>query len=162
MHPDNDVSTSEKGGAEVISPLLVEFLEPVAASIFLQNCLKTVAKTGKGAIIRFIFSSEAGYFVRSDIFVRRLDCCAGVESSILPLGAVRSAPFQDLSRGQLPEVLKHAISSLLIIEAHDLERESLRLDTEFANRFSSSWLKAEPIPRRRIVWVQGRENIGVS
>lgn len=168
MQPDNGFfSTPEIDGAEAISPVSIEFSEPVAASIFLKNCLETVAKTRKGAIIRFIFFTEPGHLVRSDLFVRRLECCAGierVESFVTPLHAVPSAPFRDMSPGELPEVLHHAISSLLAlnIEAHDLERETIRLDTEFANRFSFAWLQAEPIPRRRIVWVQGRENIGVS
>ena len=160
-------STSDKDSAEAMIPLVIEFSKPSVTSIFLQNCLKTVAKTRKGAIIRFVFSSEPGYLVRSDLFARRLECCAGierVESFIPALRAVPSAPFQDMSPGRLPDVLDHAIVGLLLlnIEEHDLERESLRMDTEFANRFSFLWLQPEPIPRRRIVWVQGRENIGVS
>ena len=167
MQPQDDLCNLDKGGPEAISPVCIEFSEPVAASIFLQNCLGTVANTSKCAIIRFVFSYEPGYLVRSDLFARRLECCAGierVESFIPPLCAVPSTPFQDMSAGQLPEVLDRAIVALLLlnIEEHDVERQTLRLDTEFANRFSFPWLQTEPIPRQRLVWVQGRENIGVS
>lgn len=47
-------------------------------------------------------------------------------------------------------------------EAGDFEGEFLRLGNEFKNCFSFSWLQADPILRRRIAWIQGRENIGVS
>lgn len=105
--------------------------------------------------------------IRSDLLVQRLECCAGVErvkSFISPLHTVPNIAFREVSVSQIPEVLRYALGGLLLldIKEKDFEGELARLDHEFNNRFSFAWLQADPILRKRIVWVQGRENIGVS
>ena len=129
--------------------------------------MSLVTKVRKAAIIRLVFSSVRGYLIRSDFLKQRLEFCAGVtrvESFISPFRAIPHADFQEVSPSRLSEVLSYAIGGLLLqeVEAGDFEGEFLRLDNEFKNRFSFSWLQADPILRRRIAWVQGRENIGVS
>ncbi|MCJ1265024.1 hypothetical protein MMC22_004899 [Lobaria immixta] len=166
LKPIEEPQTSKNGGIEALSQLGIDSSDS-AASAFLKDYMSLVTKVRKAAIIRFVFSCVRGYLVRSDFLEQRLECCAGVErveSFISPLHAVPNAAFQEVSPSQLSEVLNYAIGSLLLqdIEAEDFEGEFLRLDNEFKNRFSFSWLQADPIPRRRIAWVQGRENIGVS
>lgn len=124
-------------------------------------------KFRKAAIIRFVFSCESGYIVRSDLLEQRFECCTGVgrvESFIPPIRIVHSVKFQEVSPDRVPEVLSYAIGGLLLQDfvARDFEDEFLRLDNEFKNRLSFPWLQAVPIVCRRIAWVQGRENIGVS
>lgn len=121
----------------------------------------------KAAIIRFVYLHASGYLIRSDLLPQRLECCEGVErveSFISPLHAVPSVAFQEVSPSQLPVVLSSAIGGLLVqgLEAGKFEDELLRLDNEFSNRFAFSWVQVNPVPPRRIAWVQGRENIGVS
>ncbi|KAL8702448.1 MAG: hypothetical protein Q9201_004384 [Fulgogasparrea decipioides] len=142
-------------------------LSAATAVVFVKECMDLVEKRQKAAIIRFMFSSKFGYTIRNDFFVQRLECFAGIEraiSFISPLSAAPSAAFREVPPDRLPEVLSYAIGGLLVqnLEASDLEGESHRLDNEFKNRFSFPWLQADPIPRRRIAWVQGRESIGVS
>ena len=129
--------------------------------------MNLVMKAPKAAIIRFVYLHAPGYLIRSDLLVQRLECCEGVErveSFNPPLQIVPNIAFQDVSPSQLPLVLSSAIGGLLVqgLEAGKVDDELLRLDSEFRNRFSFSWVQANPVSHRRIAWVQGRENIGVS
>ncbi|KAI4242551.1 MAG: hypothetical protein L6R40_003932 [Gallowayella cf. fulva] len=126
-----------------------------------------VTKVRKPAIIRFVFASARGYLVRKDFLMQRLECYPGLERAetfVSPSSAVAKVAFQQVNSIRLPEVLSEAVGGLLVhdFEASAVETELIRLDNEFKNRFSFPWLQADPIPRRRIAWVQGRENIGVS
>ena len=129
--------------------------------------MKVVTQTRKPAIIRLVFSCVRGYLIRNDFLVQRLECCAGVErveTFITPRSAVPNTPFQEVKSSQLSGVLNHAIGGLLVqgFKMQEIEAEYLRMNDEFGNRFSFQWLQADPIAHRRIAWVQGRENIGVS
>ncbi|KAL8996289.1 MAG: hypothetical protein Q9169_004175 [Polycauliona sp. 2 TL-2023] len=138
-----------------------------ASSLFLNECMIEIMKTRKPTLIRFVFSCVPGYLVRNNFLSQRLECCAGVErveTFVAPRKDIPHVPFQHVDPGQLSEVLSSAIGGLRAqcIEVGDWEAESLRLDGEFRNRFSYPWLLVEPIPHRRIAWVQGREHIDVS
>ena len=153
-------------GDRTLSPLKLELPE-CAASFFLGDCMTKIAKTGEPTLTRFIFACEKGYLARNDFLLQRLECCLGVErveTFIAPRTSVPQLAFQDVGPGQLNDVLSCAIGGLLgqIVPAENWEAESLRLNGEFQNRFSFPWLQVDPIPHRRIAWVQGRENIHVS
>ena len=129
--------------------------------------MSLVVKAQKAAIIRLVYLHTPGYLIRSDLLAQRLECCEGVErveSFTSPLHVVPSIAFQDVNPSQLPIVLSCAIGGLLVhgLEAGKFEDELLHLDNEFRNRFSFPWVQSNPVPCRRIAWVQGRENIGVS
>lgn len=142
-------------------------LPDCASSVFLGNCMTTIAETRKAKLIRLVFSCTRGYLVRNDFLLQRLECCAGVErvkTFIAPRDAVPHVAFRHVDPGHLNDVLSYAIGGLLgqNLEVGGWEAESLRLCAEFKNRFSFPWLQVDPIPHRRIAWVQGRENVGVS
>lgn len=109
-----------------------------------------------------------GYCVRDDIFVQRLECCPDVErveTFVSAHSAVPYVAFEEVSPSRVSAHLEYAIGGVLLREypAEDMDQGILlRLDGEFENRFSFPWLQADPVPQRRIAWVQGRENIGVS
>ncbi len=142
-------------------------LPDCASSVFLGKCMTTIAETRKPKLVRMVFSCTRGYLVRNDFLLQRLECCAGVErveTFIAPRDAVPDLAFRHVDPGHLKDVLSYAIGGLLgqNLEVGGWEAESLRLCAEFKNRFSFPWLQVDPIPHRRIAWVQGRENIGVS
>lgn len=154
------------GGDKTPSTLKLD-LPNCASSLFLSNCMTTIAEARNPKLIRLIFSCARGYLVRNDFLLQRLECCAGVErveTFIAPRNTVPHVAFRHVDPGQLNEVLSYAIGGLLgqILEVEDWEAASFRLNGEFKSRFSFPWLHIDPIPHRRIAWVQGRENIGVS
>ncbi|KAL8726387.1 MAG: hypothetical protein Q9166_006738 [cf. Caloplaca sp. 2 TL-2023] len=166
IQPAEGPETLNDGSGEALSQLNINPSDFAAFSL-LKDCIHLVTNVRKAAIIRYVFACVRGYIIRSDFLVQRLECCPGlerVESFISPLSAVPNTAFKAVSPTQLPGIMKDAIGGLLVqdIQAENFESEYIRLDNEFKSRFSFPWLQADPIPCRRIAWVQGRENIGVS
>ncbi|KFA46095.1 hypothetical protein S40293_07766 [Stachybotrys chartarum IBT 40293] len=115
--------------------------------------------------IRLVFAAEDGYVIRCDFLKRRMEGCIymdGVKSFLSPLQHVSG--FTPGSHSNLHEVdmvylLSKAVGAVIgkVDLADDAELFD-GLDREMSLRLSFPWLTKEPIERRRIVWVQGREN----
>lgn len=56
---------------------------------------------------------------------------------------------------EFPSLLPHAVGALVLKEGAG----ACDFDVELQNRLSLPFLQADPIPSRRIAWVQGREDI---
>lgn len=115
-------------------------------------------------IIRLIFSKEEGYIIRCDFVQRRFEGCPfaqKVQSFLSPLQHVRAAPDHlSLGEANLHELVSMAVGGILASHTSSEQQSVLLdgLDAETENRLSFPWLCKEPIARKRIVWVQGRED----
>ena len=156
----------KQGGGVSLNKLGTDPSDSVVSS-FLEQCLHSAERSQETIIVRFMFSSVPGYAVRSDSLVQRFELCEGikrVESFVSPLEKVPNVPFQSVDPSTVPKVLQYAVGAMLIpaLSHKSLDAEISRLNHEFINRLSFPWLQHEPVPHRRIAWVQGRENVGVS
>jgi biotin carboxylase len=69
----------------------------------------------------------------------------------------------EITRSTLPELLPKAIGGILIRSTgSDPVLRLQELDRELSNRLSFPWMLPEPPSRRRVAWVQGREDIESS
>ncbi|KAH7323032.1 hypothetical protein B0I35DRAFT_476927 [Stachybotrys elegans] len=112
-------------------------------------------------LVRFVFSRHEGYVIRCDFLERRLEGCIfsqRVKSFLSPLQYVAAVP--DLAAGNILDILAKAVGGILSTCPGPDKRHGLltQLDEEMTRRLSFPWTLSEPIPRRRIVWVQGRDN----
>ncbi|KFY09319.1 hypothetical protein V491_08259 [Pseudogymnoascus sp. VKM F-3775] len=133
--------------------------------VFLNECITSPALGTQQAIaIRFIFSKKGGQVARCDFLERRLECCehvAKVASFLSPLQSVVSVNPNQVTPENLCDILSMAVGGIRVRndDSKDPVTIFLRLDHELRNRLSFPWILPEDIPRKRVVWVQGREDI---
>lgn len=103
-----------------------------------------------------------GYIARADVLRNRLECCelvARVTSFVGPAGFVESVPWlEELSTTTLGTVASQAVGALHLRSAATKFMRK-QVDDELRNRLSFEWVLPDPIPSRRIAWVQGRDDI---
>jgi hypothetical protein len=113
--------------------------------------------------IRLILPLKSGYVTRADFLQRRLECCEQVVctiSLVQPTSFVEAVPCQPerLSWASLGAIASRAVGAINLrvpIASHD----DGGFDHQLWNRLSFPWLVPDPIPLRRIAWVQGRDDI---
>lgn len=133
----------------------------------LRDALKITANVSgppvSSVIVRFVFSVQDGYVVRCDLLERRLEGCPfvlAVKSFLNPLQYISSAsPDFTFTPKNTWDLVERAVGGILYLDSTPDHQTQLRLlDRELVNRMSVPWVTKQPIPRRRIVWIQGRED----
>lgn len=114
--------------------------------------------------IRFFFSNKDGQVARCDFLERRLECCelvSKVASFLSPLQSVTSVDASQVTPDYLCDILSMAVGAVRVRNcgSKDPVKSLQELDHELKNRLSFPWILPEAIPRRRVAWVQGREDI---
>lgn len=103
---------------------------------------------------------------RSDFLEQRLECCEFVTravSFVSPLQAIaKIAPCQ-VTTTNVADILTRSIGGILTQLVSDNPALMLTgLDEQLSNRLSFPWIVPGLLQRKRVAWVQGRENIDVS
>ncbi|MCJ1250449.1 hypothetical protein MMC30_007677 [Trapelia coarctata] len=149
---------------------LVEFV-PSGSQAFLLKYLEfaTSWNAGRNSLgaFKFVLPDADGYVVRSDFIERRLDGCGYVSKAagfLSPLQRVKSAFTTTPKSLDFPSLISSAVGAVLV---QNLREESIdatlrTIETELNNRLSFSWLLPDPIPRKRLAWVEGRRDVEVS
>lgn len=154
-----------KQGTDISS---LQHLSPHVAS-FLDDSLLRDLQTGSDCVesslattkLRFLVPAKSGFVVRNDFVERRFECChlvKAVASFLSPLEQVTAVPFNNNSTSTFKDflcILSQAIGTIHL----ECEATFAELDVELENRLSFPWIIAEQLLRRRIAWVQGREDI---
>jgi glutathione synthase/RimK-type ligase-like ATP-grasp enzyme len=128
---------------------------------FLKSTLNSekTSRTPSALTARFLFSSVTGYVIRSDLLERRLECSEYISQAVSFLAprqkVVGVGLKSDLSDLEALELFDSALGVTLIHP--DALPENVGNDLQ--NRLSAPFLHPDPIPLRRIAWVQGREDI---
>ncbi|KAF6814870.1 ATP-grasp superfamily protein [Colletotrichum plurivorum] len=134
------------------------------------NALKSSDVT-RVVIIRFFFSSKDGQVAKSDFLERRFEGCEIVRASrsfLSPLShAAAVASFKDNVEAQALSGLQVVPQTMggLLLEAVAVEGIGAllqRLNQEIDTRLSFPWLLETHVERRRVFWVQGREDFESS
>ncbi|KAK3332274.1 hypothetical protein B0T19DRAFT_439126 [Cercophora scortea] len=134
---------------------------------FLQLALDSATNIVQGLMpLRFVFPFLSGTVCRSDFIPQRLECCelVGHAASFLePLQIVEPVPVA--RRGDhdgasavgpgLEQLLSKALGAIRLKPSASFTE----LDDEMRSRLSYPWLVPGPISRRRVAWIQGREDI---
>ncbi|KAK4642096.1 hypothetical protein QC761_511980 [Podospora bellae-mahoneyi] len=108
--------------------------------------------------IRFLFTSTPGYITRSDLIPLRFECLPGLLSAhtfLTPLQHVTPITSQSLTPSNLPQILSSSLGALVL--SNDYSPTVLNKETN--NRLGLPFLLPSPSTRKRIAWVQGREDI---
>ncbi|KAH8588421.1 hypothetical protein B0O99DRAFT_693466 [Bisporella sp. PMI_857] len=142
--------------------------------LFLDGCIRSLqlsASTNddlnEAVAVRFIFPIDDGQVTRSDVLERRFECCEIVEQAVSfvePLEEVLGFSRHEISSTSIYQVLSKAIGAVQLRSRDPVQFPMLlkMLDAELSNRLSLSWLLFESVPRRRVAWVQGREDFESS
>lgn len=134
--------------------------------VFLADGVEIAHQRLAPTALRFIFPAQDGYVARSDFLEQRLECCefaAKVVSFMSPLQAIDSVAPCQVSPTSLADVVTKSIGGILIqLASNDPVPVLAGLDEEFSNKLSFPWIVPGPLKRKRVAWVQGRENIDVS
>jgi biotin carboxylase len=134
---------------------------------FLGNCLESTQNGTEPAAMRFIFAAQDGHVTRSDFLEQRLEFSqyvAKTTSFVSPLAAISSVAQCQVTSTSLVDILPKAVGGILPRTPVSEDPGSVlrSLDAELANKLSFPWVIATPLQRKRVAWVQGRENIDVS
>lgn len=142
--------------------------------LFLAQCIEpmqiTTSKTGdvqRTAVIRFIFAFMDGQIARCDFLERRMECCEHIAKTVSFLSPLQKisgiTPFQ-VTPDCLLSTLPSAIGGMFIQDpgSTDAKATLQELDCEMKNRLSFHWLVPGAVSRKRVAWVQGREDIESS
>ena len=135
--------------------------------VFLEESIAAIRDAQRPGAMRFIFPAEDGHVTRSDFLERRLEyceCAAKVASFTPPLQALSGEALREVEPSGLSEILPRAIGGVLLrtSDSTSLTAALGELDVALRNRLSFPWMLPEPLRRRRVAWVQGREDINVS
>lgn len=134
--------------------------------LFLKECINSINEIQELTAVRFIFPATDGHVTRSDFLERRLECCeyiAKATSFLSPLQAITNVVPCEITRSSLTDLLPKAIGGILTQSTgSDPVLRLQELDRELSNRLSFSWMLPEPPSRRRVAWVEGREDIESS
>lgn len=114
-------------------------------------------------LITLVFSREEGHIIRCDFLERRFEGCQlahRAKSFLTPLARVAGVTEVHVSETNFLDLLPKTVGGILSLPSDsDSQVELLgALDDELLKRLSFPWLTKQPIERRRIVWVQGRED----
>ncbi|KAE9979840.1 hypothetical protein BLS_009393 [Venturia inaequalis] len=133
---------------------------------FLADGLETSRQRSAPTALRFIFPAQDGYVTRNDFLEQRLECCefaARAVSFVSPLQAITSIAQCQVTTSNLTDVLTKSIGGILTPFASNNSALVLTgLDEELSNKLSFPWIVPGPLKRKRVAWVQGREDINVS
>jgi biotin carboxylase len=134
---------------------------------FLVDCITNIRQAAGPTVIRFIFPAQDGHVTRSDFLEQRLEFCeyvAAAKTFVSPLEAISSVARCQVTSSSLAEILPKAVGGILTRNSVSKDPASVLkgLDKELINRFSFPWVIPTPLQRKRVAWVQGRENIDVS
>ncbi|KAK2751176.1 hypothetical protein FQN57_000253 [Myotisia sp. PD_48] len=134
---------------------------------FLKQCVVASDGDPKWTAIRFIFPATEGSVVRCDFLERRLECCEHVKtikSFLSPRQIITGIPERNLMAVEICDILPAAMGAILVQNPgqQGLHKTLRVIDDELKNRLSFSWALPEPIPQKRVAWVQGREDIESS
>ncbi|KAF1984278.1 hypothetical protein K402DRAFT_395940 [Aulographum hederae CBS 113979] len=168
VHPPTQATETENGKDAAAKRSELDLVTTESkATLFLQGCIKLMQETQQPIAAKLLFASRDGHAARSDFLEQRLICCehvAKAASFLLPLQATSGFQLGQLSIDSLLEILPKAIGGLLLhpSDPNNFSGVLDELEADLSNRISFPWLSAEPFLRRRVVWVQGRENIDVS
>ncbi|OBR13253.1 ATP-grasp superfamily protein [Colletotrichum higginsianum IMI 349063] len=136
----------------------------------LRAARRSVAKD-MAIIIRLFFPAESGYVARCDFLERRFEGCEAVKvakSFLPPLSSVLAVPQILPSMSSLKpssvSIVSQAIGGVLLksTASHELGSILQELDREMENRLSFPWILQQQVKRRRVFWVQGREDFESS
>ncbi|KAK6207773.1 Carnosine synthase 1 [Colletotrichum tabaci] len=136
----------------------------------LKAARRSVAKD-TAIIIRLFFPAESGYVARCDFLERRFEGCEAVEvakSFLPPLSSVLAVPQILPSMSSLKtssvSIVSQAFGGVLLkpTTSHELGSILQELDREMENRLSFPWILQQQVKRRRVFWVQGREDFESS
>ncbi|GKT54170.1 ATP-grasp superfamily protein [Colletotrichum tofieldiae] len=132
---------------------------------------KSIGKEETTVAIRLFFSKGNGYVARCDFLERRFEGCQLVDAAksfLQPLSSVSAVPHITLSNGSLSAssvgVVSQAIGGVLLqaVKSGKLDFVLQDLHHETDKRLSFPWLLQEKVDRRRVFWVQGREDFESS
>lgn len=134
---------------------------------FLANSLKTAHQNAEPTAIRFIFPAQNGHITRSDFLEQRMESCeyvAKAVSFISPLQAISSVAPCQVTLVNLADILTRSIGAIHTqsLGSKDPALTLRGLDEQMINRLSFPWVVPNRLLRKRVAWVQGRENIDVS
>lgn len=165
-HPDevvpNAINLSDKRFDSVEFNIFRDAIKKVH-----DSTLKQVAF----AVVRLFFPNDNGYVGRCDFLDRRFE---GFEflitsaSFLKPLSSVSAIPKSILPNGSQNtaslDFVCQAIGALLLQGTASMNPESLLrvLNQETEKRLSFPCFLEQPLQRRRVLWVQGREDIESS
>ncbi|WQF75187.1 Putative ATP-grasp, subdomain 1 protein [Colletotrichum destructivum] len=136
----------------------------------LKAAHRSVAKD-TATVIRFFFPAEGGYVARCDFLERRFEGCEAVEAAksfLPPLSSILAVPQILPSMSSLKPssvgIVSQAIGGVLLktTASHELGSILQELDREMENRLSFPWILQQQVKRRRVFWVQGREDFESS
>lgn len=133
---------------------------------FLADGLEIARKRSAPTTLRFIFPAQDGYVTRSDFLEQRLECCEFVAKSVSfvsPLQAITGIAPCQVTTTNVADILTKSVGGILVRVASDDPALVLTgMDKELSNKLSFPWIVPGPLRRKRVAWVQGRENIDVS
>ncbi|TID27929.1 ATP-grasp superfamily protein [Venturia nashicola] len=133
---------------------------------FLADGLKTARQWSAPTALRFIFPAQDGQVTRSDFLEQRLEYCefaTRAVSFVSPLQALTSIALCQVTTTNIANLLTKSIGGILTkLASNDPSPVLTGLDKELSNKLSFPWIVPGPLQRKRVAWVQGRENIDVS
>ena len=138
-----------------------------AAMNFFLECCGTAAEQASGddlTAIKFILPARDGYIARSDFLPQRLIDCElvqKVESFCRPRQSVRAWRVQEDQWGGLFHILSHAVGGLLLKKAPSACALTglVALEADLANRLSFPWISEQPLAKKTVAFVDGRERV---
>jgi hypothetical protein len=122
--------------------------------------VSSTLENSRDLIVRLFFSRHEGQIARCDFVGHRFEGCQQVVAAagfLTPLAAVSSVSDPELNPF---EVMPKAIGGILAVTetSQTLPELRLLLDEETNRRLAASWVLSQPVARRRVFWVQGRED----
>ena len=133
-----------------------------AAINFFWECCGKAAEQASGndlTAIKFILPARDGYIARSDFLPQRLIDCElvqKVESFCRPRQFVQEDQW-----GGLFDMLSRAVGGLLLKTAPSAcaLTDFMALEADLANRLSFSWLSEQPLAKKTVAFVDGRDRV---
>ncbi|KAH6686235.1 hypothetical protein F5X68DRAFT_208578 [Plectosphaerella plurivora] len=115
---------------------------------------------GRALIVRLFLSLQEGYIARCDFLERRFEGCQQVVAAagfLKPLAAVSKVSHPQTNPF---DTMLLAVGGILAVTETSQKVPELRLflDEETNRRLAASWVLSQPVARRRVFWVQGRED----
>ena len=139
---------------------------------FFVWCCAVAAETseGRGRAVKLILPRTDGFLSQSDFLEQRLIQCEGVErvqSFCQPRQYLRSLSAEQVQWGGLYQMLGNAVGGILLnIPRHGHAMSEMselsKLEAELDNRLSFPWMTRQPITRKMLAYVDGRDRSGTE
>lgn len=135
-----------------------------AAIEFFLWCCSVAAEEPNGyqRAVKLILPRTDGYLSKGDFLQQRLIGCEGVEqvqSFCQPRQYLRSQNVEQIQWGGLHQMLGDAVGGILVNVSQQgcAISELNKLEAELENRLSFPWMTPQPIMRKTLAYVDGRD-----